>query len=875
MKSFEVRNKFLSFFKSKDHTIVPSSSLVPKNDPSLLFTNSGMVQFKEIFLGVEKKDFIRAASVQKCIRAGGKHNDLENVGYTARHHTFFEMLGNWSFGDYFKKDSLKWSFELLTEVFMLPKNKLWVTVYKDDEESYDIWVSEIGVPSDRVIRMGDKKGKSYTSDNFWQMAETGPCGPCSEIFYDHGHEVWGGPPGSDKEEGDRFIEVWNNVFMQFDRQIDKKTGEVYFKKLPVPCVDTGLGLERLVAILQSVNSNYEIDLFDALIKASSEVTDTNDLSNDSLKVIADHIRASSFLIIDGVIPGNEGRSYVLRRIIRRALRHGNKLGKKTPFFHKLVSKLADEMGDFYTELREKKKIVTEILKQEEERFNETLEKGMKILEQALGKKTKVLKGEDAFILYDTYGFPLDLTADICRERNITLDEDGFNNEMEKQKNRARKSGNFESFNVFENTTFNTIFLGYEKFSCSAKVVEIFYENKSVDFLDPGQKGVVILDTSPFYAESGGQIGDIGFLENQSSFFVVQNSKKIKSNSIAHIGYMKKGKLKVSSKINGKVDKFFREAITRNHSATHLLHWALRSILGDHVEQKGSLVSDEKLRFDFSHTSALSDEQLIQLENLVNDEIMKNSNSEINVMSITEAEKIGALALFGEKYDKNVRVLKIGPSLELCGGTHVHKTGDIGVFKIIFEGGIASGVRRIEAITGKKTLEYFQTLYQDVNKISFKLKISPNEILSRIESLLEQIKKYENKVSLLQDSVAISKRNNLLSLVNEVKGVKVLSAILDNDNASTLRDIADKIKSKFDKSVIVLASSSNQKIVIISSVTKNIVDKINAVELINFVAKQVDGKGGGRADMAQGGGSNVKKLSNAIDSVNNWIENRID
>ena len=700
MNSAEIRDKFLKFFESKGHTIVRSSSLVPGNDPTLLFTNSGMVQFKDVFLGTDKRNYVRATSVQRCLRAGGKHNDLENVGYTARHHTFFEMLGNWSFGDYFKQDSLVWAWELLTKVYGLPAEKLWATVYETDDEAYDIWHKVIGLPKERIVRIGDNKGAPYASDNFWQMADTGPCGPCSEIFYDHGPDVWGGPPGSPEQDGDRYIEIWNNLFMQFDRQIDPKTGEATLTPLPAPCVDTGMGLERLAAILQHVHSNYEIDLFQRLIKAAARETNVTDLENNSLKVIADHIRATSFLIVDGVIPGNEGRGYVLRRIIRRALRHGHKLGQTQPFFYKLVKDLVAEMGAAYPELPAAAARVEQVLKQEEERFGETLEHGMKILEAALAKNAAKLDGETAFTLYDTYGFPLDLTADICRERNVELDEAGFATAMERQKSTARAAGKFKLAAGIEYSGDKTKFVGYDALTQQAKVAALYVDGSAVAKIEAGQDAIVVLDTTPFYAESGGQAGDTGVLEAAGALFAVADTQKIQPDVFGHHGNLVKGALSVGDTVDAKVDGEQRAQTMRNHSATHLMHKALREVLGDHVSQKGSLVDADKTRFDFSHNAPMTADEIRRVEEIVNREILANAATEAKLMGYDDAVGAGAMALFGEKYGDEVRVLSIGSSRELCGGTHVSRTGDIGLFKIVAEGGVAAGIRRVEAVSAK-------------------------------------------------------------------------------------------------------------------------------------------------------------------------------
>jgi alanyl-tRNA synthetase len=778
MKSADIRDKYLKFFESKGHTVVRSSSLVPGNDPTLLFTNSGMVQFKDVFLGTEKRNYVRATSVQRCLRAGGKHNDLENVGYTARHHTFFEMLGNWSFGDYFKRDALKWAWELLTKVYGLPPEKLWATVYETDDEAYDIWVNEIGVPKERVVRIGDNKGAPYASDNFWQMADTGPCGPCSEIFYDHGPDVWGGPPGSPEEDGDRYIEIWNNVFMQFDRQIDPVTGEATLTPLPAPCVDTGMGLERLAAILQHVHSNYEIDLFQRLITAAARETNTTDLTNNSLKVIADHIRATSFLIVDGVIPGNEGRGYVLRRIIRRALRHGHKLGQTKPFFYKLVPDLVAEMGDAYPELKEAASRVEQVLKQEEERFGETLEHGMKILEAALSKNDKKLDGETAFTLYDTYGFPLDLTADICRERNVELDEAGFNAAMERQKSTARAAGKFKMATAIDYSGEKTTFVGYDALTQAAKVTALYVDGSAVNSIQAGQNAIVVLDTTPFYAESGGQVGDAGVITANGVQFNVADTQKIQPEVFGHHGQLVSGVLSVGDAVNAQVDTALRARTVRNHSATHLMHKALREVLGSHVAQKGSLVDADKTRFDFSHNAPVTAEEIRRIEEIVNAEILLNSATDAKLMGFDDAVAAGAMALFGEKYGDEVRVLSIGSSRELCGGTHVHRTGDIGLFKITSEGGVAAGVRRIEAVTGAGALALVQDLNARVVEAAAALKAQPEELVARIAQVQDHVKSLEKELAAIKSKLASSQGDELSAQAVDINGVKVLAATLE-------------------------------------------------------------------------------------------------
>ena len=874
MNSSDIREKFLSFFESKAHTVVRSSSLVPGNDPTLLFTNSGMVQFKDVFLGADKRSYVRAASVQRCLRAGGKHNDLENVGYTARHHTFFEMLGNWSFGDYFKRDSLKWAFELLTKVYGLPIEKLWATVYHTDDEAYDILVNEIGLPAERVIRIGDNKGAPYASDNFWQMADTGPCGPCTEIFYDHGPDVWGGPPGSAEQDGDRYIEIWNNVFMQFDRQIDPKTGEAVLTPLPAPCVDTGMGLERLAAILQHVHSNYEIDSFKRLIQAAARETGATDLENNSLKVIADHIRACAFLVTDGVIPGSEGRAYVLRRIIRRALRHGNKLGQKRPFFYKLVPDLVKELGVAYPELNEAAERVAGVLKQEEERFGETLENGMKILEAALAKDPAHLDGKTAFTLYDTYGFPLDLTADICRERDVTLDEAGFQVAMEKQKNTARAAGKFEMAAGIDYSGPKTKFVGYETLAEQAKIIALYVNGSAVDTVAAGQDAIVVLDHTPFYAESGGQAGDAGVLEIANTSFEVFDTQKIQADVFGHHGKLHNGSLRTGDSVSAKVDHQRRIATMRNHSATHLMHKALRTVLGGHVTQKGSLVDVDKTRFDFSHNAPVTADEMRRIEALVNHEVLENAATSAELMAYDDAIKHGAMALFGEKYGDQVRVLGIGTSRELCGGTHVTRTGDIGLFKIVSEGGVAAGIRRIEAVTGANALTLVQSLASRVNETASVLKVQPEEITQRIQQIQEQVKTLEKDLAAMKSKMASGQGDELLSQAVDIKGLKVLAVMLPDADASTLRVVMDKMKDQLKSAAIVLAAVNEGKVSLIAGVTADATSKVKAGELVNFVAQQVGGKGGGRADMAQAGGTEPQGLPAALAGVQAWVGERL-
>ncbi len=877
----DIRKTFLDFYAAKGHAVVPSSSLVPGNDPTLMFTNSGMVQFKDVFLGTDKRPYVRAASVQACLRAGGKHNDLENVGYTARHHTFFEMLGNWSFGDYFKRESLKWGWELLTQVYKLPPERLLVTVYIDDQEAYDIWHKEIGLPADRIVRIGDNKGKKYASDNFWMMADTGPCGPCSEIFYDHGAHIPGGPPGSPGEDGDRFIEIWNHVFMQFDMQADGS-----LVQLPAPCVDTGMGLERLAAILQQVHSNYEIDIFAALIKAASRETGEKDLNNKSLRVIADHIRATAFLVSDGVNPSNEGRGYVQRRIIRRAIRHGYKLGKKTPFFHKLVADLVPLMGDAYPRLKADEKRITEVLRVEEERFFETLEIGMQILDKELvvarlvmesgGKKTpdSKLSGDIAFRLHDTYGFPLDLTQDVCREIPWEVDVDGFNAAMDRQKNQARAAGKFKMDKALEYTGEGNAFTGYELLEAPAKVVALYAEGAAVQQLNAGQSGVVVLNTTPFYAESGGQIGDSGRLTASGVTFTVDDTQKIKVDVFGHHGTQSEGTLKIGDTITAQVNTAVRAATVRNHSATHLMHKALREVLGEHVQQKGSLVDADKTRFDFAHNAPVTDAQIREIEARVNAEILSNAATDASVMDMEAAQKTGAMMLFGEKYGETVRVLSIGSSKELCGGVHVGRTGDIGLFKIVAESGVASGVRRVEAVTGENALTYLQSMESSVQSAAASLKTSPSELQGRIGQVLDQVKALEKEVAALKGKLASSHGDELMAQAVDVNGIKVLAAKLEGADAKTLRDTMDKLKDKLKTAVIVLAAVDGGKVQIAAGVTSDSVGKVKAGELVNFVAQQVGGKGGGKADMAMAGGTDAAKLPDALKSVLAWVTERV-
>ena len=865
MSVADIRKTFLDFFASKGHTVVASSGLVPGNDPTLMFTNSGMVQFKDVFLGTDKRSYVRATSVQACLRAGGKHNDLENVGYTARHHTFFEMLGNWSFGDYFKKESLLWAWELLTEVYKLPKERLLATVYEEDDEAYDIWTKVIGLPPERVIRIGDNKGGRYKSDNFWMMADTGPCGPCSEIFYDHGDHIPGGPPGSPDEDGDRFIEIWNNVFMQFDMD---EAGVV--TPLPAPCVDTGMGLERLAAILQHVHSNYEIDLFDALIKAASRETGEADLSNKSLRVIADHIRATAFLVSDGVIPSNEGRGYVQRRIVRRAIRHGYKLGKKTPFFHKLVADLVVLMGDAYPKLRLDEKRITEVLKVEEERFFETLATGMEILEEALKDGAKVLPGDVAFKLHDTYGFPLDLSADVCREAGVEVDATGFHAAMEAQKAKGRAAGKFKMDKALDYTGAGNTFVGYDHLTQTAKVLALYAEGTPVAELKAGQTGIVVLDTTPFYAESGGQVGDVGAIFSDVGLFEVLDTQKIKSDVFGHHGAIKTGTLAVGDSVTAHVDSAVRAASMRNHSVTHLMHKALRLVLGDHVQQKGSLVDAEKTRFDFTHNAPVTDAQIREIEAIVNTEILANAPTQSRLMGIEDAKQTGAMMLFGEKYGEIVRVLDIGTTTELCGGTHVKATGDIGFFSITSEGGVAAGVRRVEAVTGMVALDYVQGMEATLGGVAGTLRVTTSEVPSRVASLMALVRDLEKELTAAKGKLASVKGDELVNSALLINGVKVLVARLPGADTKTLRDTMDKLKDKLKTAVILLASVDGDKVQIAAGVTADTTAKVKAGELANFVAAQVGGKGGGKPDMAMAGGTEPAKLGDALDTVVAWV-----
>ncbi|MBS0357615.1 MAG: alanine--tRNA ligase [Proteobacteria bacterium] len=873
MKSAEIRQKFLEFFASKGHQIVASSSLVPHEDPTLLFTNAGMNQFKDVFLGFDKRPYTRATTSQKCVRAGGKHNDLENVGYTARHHTFFEMLGNFSFGDYFKRDAITYAWELLTEVFKLPKDKLTVTVYAEDDEAYDIWTKEVGVPADKVIRIGDNKGARYASDNFWMMGDTGPCGPCTEIFYDHGEHIWGGPPGSPEEDGDRFIEIWNNVFMQFNRD---EAGVMH--PLPKPSVDTGMGLERVSAVLQGVHANYEIDLFQTLIKAAARETSGADMDSPSLKVLADHIRACAFLIADGVIPGNEGRGYVLRRIIRRAIRHGYKLGARAAFFHKLVPDLVAEMGEAYPELKAGEARVTDILKQEEDRFFATIENGMAILEGELAAMatagSTVFNGETAFKLHDTFGFPLDLTADVCRERNVTVDSAAFDAAMARQKEQARAAGKFKMAANLEYDGPATTFHGYENLEAKGNVLALYKDGAAVNELNEGELGVVVLDDTPFYAESGGQVGDRGELRSVHGIFAVEDTQKIQATVFGHHGVVKTGKLTVGNGVTAKVDTQARARTARHHSATHLLHKALREVLGSHVQQKGSQVDPDKTRFDFAHIQPVTAEEITRIERIVNDEILANAATDASVMDIESAQKTGAMMLFGEKYGDEVRVLTIGSSKELCGGTHVARTGDIGLFKITLEGGVAAGVRRIEAVCGDVALVLVQEQQALLDGVTGVLKAQPQDVLARVGQVMDNVKALEKELARLKSKLAASQGDDLAAQATDVAGAKVLAATLEGADVPTLRETLDKLKDKLKSAAIVLSSVNDGKVSLIAGVTADLTGKVKAGELVNFVAQQVGGKGGGRPDMAQAGGTDAAALPAALAAVAGWVGGKL-
>jgi alanyl-tRNA synthetase len=875
VKSAEIRSKFLDYFKQQGHTVVASSPLVPGNDPTLLFTNSGMVQFKDVFLGQDKRPYVRATTAQRCVRAGGKHNDLENVGYTARHHTFFEMLGNFSFGDYFKKDAIRFAWDLLTGVYKLSADRLWVTVYETDDEAYGIWADDIKVPRDRIVRIGDKPGgQRYQSDNFWQMADTGPCGPCSEIFYDHGPGIEGGPPGTPDADGDRYIEIWNLVFMQYDRD-----GGGTLTPLPKPCVDTGMGLERIAAVLQGVHSNYEIDLFQDLIRAAARETGQKDLKNPSLNVIADHIRACAFLIVDGVIPGNEGRGYVLRRIIRRAIRHGYKLGQTRPFFHRIVSDLARAMGDAYPELAKAQERVTQVLKQEEERFAATLENGMRVLEGALTREDRMLDGETVFQLYDTFGFPVDLTADIARERGVRVDYAGFEAAMERQRERARSASKFTAAGAgaLELAAGGpTVFRGYDMLSAPGKVLALYREGSPVDTLKAGESGVVVLDETPFYAESGGQVGDRGELVGSSGTFTVADTQKIQPEVYGHQGTVKAGALKAGDTVEARVDIELRRRTMRNHSVTHLMHKALREVLGAHVQQKGSLVDPEKTRFDFSHDKPMTAAEIRDVEARVNAEILQNVATRAQVMPIEEARKSGAVMLFGEKYGDEVRVLDIGSSREFCGGTHVERTGDIGVFKLYSEGGVAAGIRRVEATTGGTALSMIDRQLDEFYEVARPGRAPPGGgmVEKAVTALQEEKRSLEKELARLRSKLAMGQGTDLASQAADVKGIKVLAATVDGADAKSLREAMDKLKDRLKPAAIVLAAAEGPKVSLIAGVTADLTGKLKAGDLVNHVAQQVGGKGGGRADMAQAGGTQPENLPQALASVQSWVAERI-
>jgi len=871
MKSSEIRTRFLKYFERNGHTIVASSPLVPGNDPTLLFTNAGMVQFKDVFLGLDKRPYVRATTSQKCVRAGGKHNDLENVGYTARHHTFFEMLGNFSFGDYFKRDAIRFAWELLTKEYGLDPDRMWVTVYHTDDEAYDIWTKEIKVPRERVARIGDKPGgPKFQSDNFWQMGETGPCGPCTEVFWDHGPGIEGGPPGSPDADGDRYIEIWNLVFMQFNRD---EAGTLH--PLPKPSVDTGMGLERIAAVLQGVHSNYEIDLFQDLIKAAARVTGAKHLESNSLKVIADHIRACSFLICDGVIPGNEGRGYVLRRIIRRAIRHGYKLGQKQPFFHLLVEDLSRVMGEAYPELPAAKGRIAAVLKQEEERFAETLEHGMEVLEGALHREDRMLDGETVFKLYDTFGFPVDLTADIARERGLQVDFAGFEAEMQQQRERARAASKFHMQAGVEYKGKATEFHGYDTLKLEGRVLAIYKEGSSVAQIEAGDEAVVVLDRTPFYAESGGQVGDAGMLTSGHGTFEVHDTQKIQAEVFGHKGALKAGRLAVGDVVTAQVDADLRARAAYNHSATHLMHEALRRVLGRHVQQKGSLVDPWKTRFDFSHNAPLSPEEIREVEKLVNDEIRQNHPVEPRLMKYDEAIKAGAMALFGEKYGDDVRVIGMGEfSTELCGGTHVRRTGDIGFFKIVAQAGVAAGIRRVEAVTANGALEWVQQQNAQVEGVADMLKVQPGEVGARLHQIMDNVKSLEKELARLKSKLASNQGDDLADQAVAVGNARVLAATLDGADAKSLRETMDKLKDKLGSAAIVLGSVDAGKVTLIAGVTSDLTGKVKAGELVNFVAQQVGGKGGGRPDMAQAGGTEPSKLPQALESVAGWVKQRV-
>ncbi|MGV6453899.1 alanine--tRNA ligase [Escherichia coli] len=869
----EIRQAFLDFFHSKGHQVVASSSLVPHNDPTLLFTNAGMNQFKDVFLGLDKRNYSRATTSQRCVRAGGKHNDLENVGYTARHHTFFEMLGNFSFGDYFKHDAIQFAWELLTSEkwFALPKERLWVTVYESDDEAYEIWEKEVGIPRERIIRIGDNKGAPYASDNFWQMGDTGPCGPCTEIFYDHGDHIWGGPPGSPEEDGDRYIEIWNIVFMQFNRQADGT-----MEPLPKPSVDTGMGLERIAAVLQHVNSNYDIDLFRTLIQAVAKVTGATDLSNKSLRVIADHIRSCAFLIADGVMPSNENRGYVLRRIIRRAVRHGNMLGAKETFFYKLVGPLIDVMGSAGEDLKRQQAQVEQVLKTEEEQFARTLERGLALLDEELAKLSgDTLDGETAFRLYDTYGFPVDLTADVCRERNIKVDEAGFEAAMEEQRRRAREASGFGAdYNAMIRVDSASEFKGYDHLELNGKVTALFVDGKAVDAINAGQEAVVVLDQTPFYAESGGQVGDKGELKGANFSFAVEDTQKY-GQAVGHIGKLAAGSLKVGDAVQADVDEARRARIRLNHSATHLMHAALRQVLGTHVSQKGSLVNDKVLRFDFSHNEAMKPEEIRAVEDLVNAQIRRNLPIETNIMDLEAAKAKGAMALFGEKYDERVRVLSMGDfSTELCGGTHASRTGDIGLFRIISESGTAAGVRRIEAVTGEGAIATVHADSDRLSEVAHLLKGDSNNLADKVRSVLERTRQLEKELQQLKEQAAAQESANLSSKAIDVNGVKLLVSELSGVEPKMLRTMVDDLKNQLGSTIIVLATVAEGKVSLIAGVSKDVTDRVKAGELIGMVAQQVGGKGGGRPDMAQAGGTDAAALPAALASVKGWVSAKL-
>jgi alanyl-tRNA synthetase len=874
MKVSQIRQAYLDYFAQKGHQIVPSSPVVPGDDPTLLFTNAGMNQFKDVFLGFDKRPYSRATTAQKCIRAGGKHNDLDNVGYTARHHTFFEMLGNFSFGDYFKKDAIQFAWGLLTEVFKLPEEKLLVTVYADDDEAYEIWNKQIGVPAERIIRIGDNKGARYASDNFWMMGDTGPCGPCTEIFYDHGPHIAGGPPGSPDEDGDRYIEIWNNVFMQFNRD---EAGNMH--PLPKPSVDTGMGLERIAAVLQHVHSNYEIDLFVNLLKAAKEAVDAAggencDPTSPSLKVIADHIRACSFIVVDGVIPGNAGRGYVLRRITRRAIRHGYKLGARKPFFYQLVPALVKEMGVAYPELQAAKDKVSEVIKQEEERFFQTIANGMEILEGALAGGAKTVDGETAFRLHDTFGFPLDLTADVCRERDVTVDAEGFDLAMQKQRDQARAAGKFKVAQGLEYSGKPTQFHGYDTLKHEgAKVTALYVDGSAVQSIKAGDAAVIVLDNTPFYAESGGQVGDKGELRNEAVRFAVEDTFKIQADVFGHQGEVQEGELKVGDSLNALVDAQQRTETMRNHSATHILHKALREVLGDHVQQKGSLVDASKTRFDFTHNAPITAQEIRRIEDIVNAEILANTATSGKVMSLDDAQKTGATMLFGEKYADEVRVLEIGSSKELCGGTHVGRTGDIGSLKIVSEGGVAAGIRRVEAVTGKNALNFLQGLEDKINEAATILKTHPGDLVNRVTQLQDSLRQAERELDKVNSKLAASQGDELATQAVDVNGLKVLAARLDGADAQVLRETMDALKAKLKTAAIVLASVQGDKVSLIAGVTADSIAKVKAGDLVNFVAQQVGGKGGGKPEMAMAGGTDPSKLGAALAGVKDWVASK--